>query len=439
MAVQTRGLKDSQTRSLFSDVFSVLPDGVTILTFFLLLLLVIPSNRSIEALGSAGAVAIVWGCAGALWWLWYQLQRPGADGEWRARPVRRIAFALVGAFLLSYIAAMIRPLPGDEVHPADTGLIRLVGLVGILLVASDGTPDLSRFMTFLRRLSGMGGLYAAFGLFQLLTGRAWVDLVNIPGLITASGYESISTRGGLIRPLSTATHPLEYALALSMLLPIALSLAFYDKKKPFLVRWASPALMALALVTSSSRSAYVGLVVGLVVLFPMLSGPARWALATGAAGMLGLTYVIAPRVITNVRYLFLSVGVDDSAGSRTGSYDLVSDLAAHSPVVGRGFGTFLPEYRILDNQLLQLLIEVGVLGLGVFLLLLASAALCAMMARHRTQDPLLRAVGAGLVASVLAGASLLALFDAFSFVQAAGILFLVLGLCSAYFRLITIP
>jgi polysaccharide biosynthesis protein PslJ len=422
-------------RSLFSDVFSVLPDGVTILTFYLLLLYLIPSNRSIGALGSAGAVPIVWGCAAALWWAWYQLQRSHAEAHWGVRPVRLVAFLLVSAFLLSYIAAMVRPLPAEETNPADTGLIRLIGLIGILLVASDGPPGLSRFITFLRRLSGMGGLYAGFGLFQFVTGRAWVDLINIPGLITNSGYESIATRGGFTRPVSTATHPLEYALVLSMLLPIALSLAFYDRKTPVLLRWTPPALIGLALVLSSSRSAYVGLIVGLVVMFPLLTRAARWGLAAGFVGMLGAGYILAPRVITNLRYLFISVGTDASVDSRTGSFAVVADLVSHSPIVGRGFGTFLPEYRILDNQMLTLLIEVGILGLGVFILLLVTAAICALVGRHRSRDPLLRGMGAGLMASVVAGAGLLALFDAFAFAQAVGTLFLVIGLCSAYLRL----
>ncbi|HEU4807384.1 MAG TPA: O-antigen ligase family protein [Homoserinimonas sp.] len=427
--------QDTHPRSLFSLVFSVLPDGVTILTFYLLLLYLIPSNRSIGALGSAGAVPIVWGCAAALWWAWYQLQRPRTEAHWGVRPVRLIAFVLVGAFLLSYIAAMIRPLPVEEASPADTGLIRLAGLVGILLVASDGPPGLARFMTFLRRLSFAGGMYAGFGLFQFITDRAWIDLIDIPGLITNSGYDGVVTRGGFARPVSTATHPLEYALVLSMLFPVALSLAFYDKKRPFLWRWTPPALIALALMLSSSRSAYVGLIAGLVVLFPLLTRRARWGLAAGTVGMLGVGYLLAPRVITNLRYLFLTVGSDDSAASRTASYELVADLVSRSPIVGRGFGTFLPQYRILDNQILQLLIEVGILGLSAFILLLATAVICAIVGRHRFSDPLMRGIGAGLAASVVAGASLLALFDAFSFAQAVGTLFLVVGLCSAYLRL----
>jgi hypothetical protein len=422
-------------RSQSSTVFSVLPDGVTILTLYLVLLYLIPSNRSIGPLGEAGAVPIVCGCAAALWWAWCQLQRPQAEDHWAVRPVRLLSFLLIGAFLLSYVAAMLRPLPAEEFRSADAGIIRLIGLIGILLVASDGPPDVTRLLSFLRRMPVAGGLYAGLGMVQFITVRAWVDLVNIPGLITNPGYASISTRGGLARPAATATHPLEYALVLSMLLPIALAFAFYDKKASHFRRWAPPALIILALILSGSRTAFVGLMVGLVVLFPLSTRPVRAALVGGAVGMFGFAYLLAPQAINNLRYLFLSVETDVSAESRTASYSLVGDLMARSPIVGRGFGTFQPRYWILDNQLLHLLVEVGILGLGVFLLLLAAAMTSAIVGRHRVRDPLLRGVGAGLAASVAAGTSLLALFDAFAFIQAAGTLFLVVGLCSAYLRL----
>ena len=429
-------LQESRTNRLPVPPRVYVLDGVTILTIYLFLLYGIPSNRAIQALGSAGSVAVVWGVGAALWWTWYQIQRTKPDEQQiGAHPVRIAAFLLVGSFLLSYVAAMIRPLPAEEAGPADTGLLRLVAWTGILLVTSDGPLTRERFMTLLRRVALAGGLYSLLGLLQFATNRAFVDRIRIPGLVARQGYDAVETLGGLTRPTSTATHPLEYAIVLAMILPLAITLALYDRDRALAVRWGIVALVTLALAVSGSRSAYIGMAAGLVVLIPTLARRTRWAFALAAVGMVGIVFVAAPRVITNLRYSFLALAEDTSTTSRTDSYGLVIDTFLRSPFVGRGFGTFLPEYRILDNQYLQLLIEVGVVGLVAMAGLMVASIACALSARRASRDLLVRGIGAALAASVVSGAALLALFDAFSFPQAAGTLFLCFGLCGSYWRL----
>ncbi len=426
--------RPSRVGVLRDAVSTVVPDGVTMLTVFVLLLYAVPSNRSISALGAAGSIALIWGVGSGLWWCWHQLQRGVGD----ARPgplVRTIGLALVGAALLSYVAAMTRALPPEEANPADTGLIRIAGLVGVLLVAADGPPNLSRLMQVLRRVAFAGGLFALLGLAQFALGQPLVDQVPLPGLSPVAGYESLESRGGFTRPVATSTHPLEYALVLTAILPLALAFAVHDTERGLLRRWFPPAAIALALALSSSRSAYVGLAVGMLMLLPTIGRRGRALMLAGAAGVLAIAYVAAPRVITNLRYLFIAVGDDTSAASRTDSYTLALDVAAHSPIIGRGFGTFLPQYRILDNQFLLTAIELGIVGLAVLIALILTAIGSAFAARRRLADPLARAIAGSLAASVAAAAGLLALFDAFAFPQAAGTLFLMIGLCGAFWRL----
>lgn len=412
-------------------------DGVTILSIAMLLLFAVPSNRTIGALGSAGSVALIWGLGAGLWWCWHMLQR-GSAAHGRARgvnPVRLLAIALLVAAIVSYIAAMTRALPPEELNPADTGMIRLLGLLGILLVAADGPPGTDRLLLLIRRLVAFGGLYALLGLVQFIVGQPLVDHLWIPGLTGVEGYDSLETRGGLTRPLSTATHPLEYAFVLVAVLPLALALALDDRVRHPLRRWAPPALMMLALATSSSRSAWVGLIVGLVVLLPFIGNRGRVLIVGAGAAMFAAAYLAAPRAITNLLYIFTAVGDDTSAASRTDSSDIAAQVFSFSPIVGRGFGTFLPQYRILDNQILLSLIEIGLLGVIVLTALLIAAAVGALVMRRRQTDRLTRSIGAGLAAAVAAAASLLSLFDALSFPQAAGTLFLLIGLCGSYWRL----
>ena len=75
--------------------------------------------------------------------------------------------------------------------------------------------------------------------------------------------------------------------------------------------------------------------------------------------------------------LFTGISQDDSARSRTDSYALAFDFIQQRPFFGRGFSTFLPTYRIIDNQYLGLLIETGVVGLLAFISLLVTALVVA--------------------------------------------------------------
>src|SRR2546430_13733022 len=65
---------------------------------------------------------------------------------------------------------------------------------------------------------------------------------------------------------------------------------------------------------------------------------------------------------TLFRSLFTGISRDDSALSRTDSYAVAGAFISRAPLLGRGPATWLPPYRILDNQFLGSLIEIGVGG-----------------------------------------------------------------------------
>ncbi|MBB5642774.1 O-antigen ligase family protein [Cryobacterium roopkundense] len=410
------------------------PDATTFLTVYVVLLLAIPSNRSLADLGNAGALSVIWGLgAGVLWVIaWVQRSRPEPP---QLRPVRVAVLVFSVAAMASYIAAMTRALPPDEVSVADTGLIRLLAWFGILFIAHDGITTLDRLLTLLRRLVVAAGCLGALGIAQFATKLSFVDLLPLPGLSITEGYASVETRGGLVRAAGTATHPLEYSLVLAAILPIALTLALRERHRSFLARWLPVALILIGLLLSGSRSAVVGILAGALVLLPTWSRLIRVSLALAGAALLGVIYLASPLAITNLRYMFLAVFDDPSAASRTSSLDLFSQLFLLNPVFGRGFGTFLPQYRILDNQYLLLLLEIGVVGLAAFVFLAVTAAVCAVRSGLRQSNPALHDMGFALAGSVASAGVLLALFDALSFPQSAGLLFLLFGLCGAFWRL----
>lgn len=411
-------------------------DSVTFLSGYLVVLYGIPSNRSIHALGSAGSVAVVLGLLGFLLWCLFRIIRINAGNRRESSPVRTLLFFFILASLASYIAAMTRALPGNEVSTADTGMIRLIAWSGIVLLTIEGIPDLRRFMVLLHRCVIAGTAVAVLGITQFATKLSIVDLIPIPGLTVGSSYSTLETRGGILRPSGTSNHPLEFGLILAMIFPLALTLAIHNKKTPPIIRWLPPIVIVLALLLSGSRSSIIGLIVGALVLLPTWSRGIRVGFGAATVAMVGIAYAVSPRSITTLRYLFTAIANDPSANSRTASQGIVVDFFHRNPLFGRGFGTFLPEYRILDNQYLLLVIEIGLIGTLLFAGLIVVTVLSTGAATRSAEDALTRNVGFALASSVLSGGVLLALFDGLSFPQAAGTLFLILGLCGAYGRIV---
>jgi len=330
---------------------------------------------------------------------------------------------------------MIRPIVGVETRAADRGMLLVLSWLGIILIAGDEVGSRPRLDTLIRRLVIGGGVVAALGIVQFFTGQVIVDRIPIPGLSLHSDVGALAARSGFARPAGTATHPIEFGVVLTMLLPLAVHVALSDTSRRRSVRWFPIAAMALAVPISVSRSAIVCTFVALAVLLPALSRQARRVtyVCTGVA--LVVVYVAVPGMLGALLKLFTRVGSDDSASSRTNSYALATQFFENNPLFGRGFRTFLPEYRILDNQYLVTLIETGLVGIAALLGLLGTAAFLAWRARGRGADPHTRRLAQALLASVAAGAASLALFDGLSFPMAAGVLMLLVGLTGSLDRL----
>ncbi|WP_448631435.1 O-antigen ligase family protein [Cellulomonas soli] len=149
----------------------------------------------------------------------------------------------------------------------------------------------------------------------------------------------------------------------------------------------------------------------------------------------GAVYVAIPGMLGTMLRLFTGISQDDSALSRTDSYDLALQFIERSPVFGRGFSTFLPSYRILDNQYLGLLIEAGVVGTLAFLALLVTALVVAFRLSSALPETVDRSLARALAACIAAAGLALATFDAFGFPQVAGVLFFAIGCVTALRRL----
>jgi O-antigen ligase len=402
------------------------------------LLLLVPSAYVLAPLGAAGTPAQVFAMAMALWWVGRRLALPFVAGR-RSQPVRTAVLVLLGAATASYVAANLRAIEGVEATAADRGMLTLLALLGVVLVAGDQIPSRHRLDVLLRRLVLVGAAVAAFGLLQFVTGSSFLEYLRPPGLVANTDLVGVGERGGFSRPAGTALSPIEFGVAMTMLLPPAVHYALHDGHRGRLVRWVPVALLALAIPVAVSRSAVLGAAVAFALMLPTMSPRARRGAVVAALGMVALVYVAVPGMLGTLLRLFTGIGTDASAESRTSSYGLALEFVSHSPVVGRGFGTFLPEYRILDNQFLLTTIEMGVVGLLALLGLLVTGAVVARRTAraHRGTDT--GRLAQALLASLAAGAVSFALFDALSFPIVAGLTFLVLGAIGALHALAPVP
>ncbi len=146
-------------------------------------------------------------------------------------------------------------------------------------------------------------------------------------------------------------------------------------------------------------------------------------------------FVTVPGMLGTIVGMFTGIADDGSTLSRVDSYSLATDFISRSPWFGRGYSTFLPRYRILDNQYLGLLIEIGAVGLAAFLALLITAIISARMSRSISDDVLTQQMGQALAAAVISGSAGLAFYDGLGFPTAGAALFLLLGLAGCAWRL----
>lgn len=413
----------------------LVPDALGLLTVYLVLLLAVPSSVRITALGSLGRPSLLWGVLifGA-WLLWRLQARPG-DLSVARQPVRLAFFALFAVALVSLAAALLRGQPPDQVSPAVTSVIRLLSWSGPLLCAMDGLRTREDVFTMVRRVALAGGLLAAFGLLQFVSGQSLLDWIrSIPGL-EVEADSGVAVRGAFTRASGTAIHPLEHATALAASLPLAMAVAIIGRKRwgapdRSMLGWWAVAVIALGSVLAVSRSAVIGLGVAVLATIPALPKRLRTVLIGSGVAMAAVAVAGLPGLMGTVVGLFAPSG-DASIQSRTDALARVPEFLRTSPVYGAGFGTFLPRYYIFDNEWVLLLVELGILGALSFAALFGFSMASGARAASGSSDPDWQLLVRALAASVLTVAVCFAFFDGLSFPIAAGLAFLLFGVCGA--------
>ena len=131
--------------------------------------------------------------------------------------------------------------------------------------------------------------------------------------------------------------------------------------------------------------------------------------------------------------ILATAGSSDSTTQRIADYSgITPDILSH-PIVGQGYGSLDSDntrwYRILDNQYLDVLFQVGILGLLGYLAMVIAPLVTAhgVIRRAGGRAPPIVAAAAGCAAYAVVSGT----FDAMSFPQAPYSFFFVAGLIAA--------
>lgn len=417
------------------------------------LLLLLPSMLVIQQIGAQGTPANLWAITGLVIWLCMTV---GGLNPVRGLTPTRVTLAMfIITVLLSYIsgnlagwfqpadihqrsdalwrAVTIERLNEALISAGDRGLLALCGWAGVMLLTAESPrrwADLERIVTW---VVAFATVVAALGIFQYFTGANVAAWFQIPGLSTLRD-QNVYTRSIVNRVVVTAAHPIELGVVAAAIFPLALHRSLYAAKK--WLPWVQAAMILMVLLMSVSRSAIIVLAVGMLVL--LVGWPARrrlWALAIIPVATAVLRAAL-PGLLGTLRALFTNLEDDPSIAGRTDDYEIIYRMAQDHPIFGQGLYTWVPFYfRTLDNQVLMFALEIGFIGLAVFVVLTLTHLVGVLVARTRVRDQRSRHLGLAVVAATAGLLSAYVTFDAISFRMAAGMTFLLLGMAGAIWNL----
>lgn len=413
------------------------PDAASLLSIYAVLLLLVPARLVFGPLGGIGKPSLLFGLG--LLALWLASRVVPYVTTRGSNPMRRVLLLFGVVSLASYGLGYGRGLPGDEAASADRTLLATLSLLGVALMTADAIRTRDRLDRVLKTLLVAGTVCSVIGIIQFTTGVDLANMIKIPGMRYNGILYGFGERGGpgFRRVAGTANHAIEFAVVLAMLLPVAVHYALHAaERRERILRGAQVAVLVLGIAFAISRSGVLAMAAVVIVMgICWAPGIKAKALLVIGAGLVALR-VAVPGLIGTFRNLFLDAESDPSITGRTNDYEYVFNLIDQRPWFGRGLGTFVPtDYIILDNQLLGSLVATGYVGLCTLLLLYFVGFSVARRVARRGGTDNSRHLAQALMATVAAGLIVTITFDALSFAQYSGVLFITFGAIGALWRL----
>jgi putative inorganic carbon (HCO3(-)) transporter len=350
---------------------------------------------------------------GVMLGLMRQGKSPLPKTPWTALLCIFVAYAFVSLWLGWFYIGGPLPLPGD----ARFGVWQDYMVMPALLLLVAGIAPTKRQMIALLVVMCLSALILDRGFWSDVGGRDFsnynVDLREGGGM----GYAGVNGLAAL-----------EAQIAIFLV-----ALAAFERRRLLRLGYLGFALIsAVCLMYSLSRGGYVALLAGWLflglvkqrtLLIPLIVFGLTWTAVVPNA--------VRQRVLTT--YDEQSGGLERSAETRVTLWEDAMQVFDANPVVGTGFGTYAHMHRIgnyedTHNYFLKVLVETGILGLLLFLWLLAKMFWTGYRFSRRARDPFLASLGLGFAAWLVCACVANCFGDRWTYLQISGYMWVIGGL-----------
>ncbi|HET8945393.1 MAG TPA: O-antigen ligase family protein, partial [Candidatus Polarisedimenticolia bacterium] len=250
----------------------------------------------------------------------------------------------------------------------------------------------ANLVTTAKRLRALAWLFALAGIPLALTALNHART----GQVMGGGDEAVKRIAGYEAPLTA--NPNDLALTLNLLLPFAAALAIWSKNpavKVFL--WGVVVFDAVGVVLTYSRGGFLTLMtLGFLLAWQRLRGNTwAWMLLTPAAVAGAIVLFIAPPSYLRHMETITNYQADPTGSAQNRLSDMITSakIVLRHPFIGAGLGMnglalnearSRPAWKMVHDVYLQYAVDLGLLGLGIFLALFFSSL---QSARRATRGP----------------------------------------------------
>lgn len=363
----------------------------------------------------------------------------GPSARRRMTPVEVAVLVFGAVALLSVVLNIDRIYRESQLTYVEKGFLRLLAygtffFVVVKIMRADEMTAFSRLILILSCLTALGTLYEAhsgYNVFYIWSGK----LLSPIATVVPSPTRVHVTFGDKI-----IVGPTQHGLALASMLTMALPFAVLPLLE---ARRLSRRLLYLLIIglilaadfSTGHKTAFLAPLGAFIVLIAYKRQLLRWT-PIAVIALVPVIHFAAPGSIGSLTNLVVPSANSDYTDGRASDYGAIAPDVFNNLLIGRGYGTLDSHnwrwYRILDNNYLDELFELGFIGLLAYLAIIVSA----LGTAHRVikgggrRAPPALAAAAGCAAYGVISAT----FDAMGFSQAPYLFLFAAGLIAVVAR-----